>query len=119
MNEITNVPVRQQILDIAEQAVLEKGFNGTSIDELIAAVGISKSGFFYHFKGKSELAAALLERYIATENEIFAGIEQRASELIDDPLQRFLVGLKLLAEVFEDMPNGHPGCLVASVCYHQ
>jgi AcrR family transcriptional regulator len=50
---------REHILDVAEAAVLEKGFAATSIEELIAAVGITKSGFFYHFKDKNELAKAL------------------------------------------------------------
>jgi hypothetical protein len=36
---------RERILDAAESSVLAKGFAGTSIDELIAAVGITKSGF--------------------------------------------------------------------------
>ena len=40
---------RERILEVAEAAVLEKGFAGTSIEEVIAAVGITKSGFFYHF----------------------------------------------------------------------
>ena len=40
---------REMLLDAAESAVLEKGFSATSIDELIAAVGITKGGFFYHF----------------------------------------------------------------------
>ena len=44
-----DTPTREQIMDAAEAAVLAKGFNSTSIEELIAAVGISKSGFFYHF----------------------------------------------------------------------
>lgn len=39
-----------RILEVAEAAVLAKGFAATSIEELIAAVGITKSGFFYHFK---------------------------------------------------------------------
>src|SRR5215217_1601321 len=47
---------RERILELAEAAVLAKGFAATSIDELIAAVGITKSGFFYHFKDKGELA---------------------------------------------------------------
>ena len=41
---------RERILELAEAAVLAKGFASTSIEELIAAAGISKSGFFYHFK---------------------------------------------------------------------
>lgn len=110
---------REQILAAAEAAVLAKGFSGTSIDELIAAVGISKSGFFYHFRDKSELARALLERYIAEDERIFDALEAQADALSEDPLHGFLIGLKLLAETFRDLPEGHPGCMVASICYHE
>lgn len=122
MNEtstVRTVNTRQQILDVAEDAVLAKGFGGTSIDELIVTVGISKSGFFYHFKDKTELAKALLERYIEQDKQIYDDIFSRADSLDEDPLHSFLIGLKLLAEVFADLPNGHPGCMVASICYHE
>ena len=108
---------KERILQLAEAAVLEKGFGGTSIDELIAAAGITKSGFFYHFKDKTELARMLLVRYIAREDELFDDLFARADELNDDPLHGFLVGLKLLAELVSELPTGHPGCLVAAYCY--
>jgi TetR/AcrR family transcriptional repressor of nem operon len=108
---------RDRILDAAESAVLAKGFAGTSIDELIAAVGITKSGFFYHFRDKGELARALLVRYVERENTLFSELFRRADELNEDPLHGFLVGLKMFAEMFADLPKGHPGCLVASYCY--
>jgi AcrR family transcriptional regulator len=95
----------------------EKGFAATSIEELIAAVGITKSGFFYHFKDKGELAKALLVRYIARENTLFDEIFGRADELNEDPLHGFLVGLKMMSELLADLPRGHPGCLIASYCY--
>ncbi len=114
-----SAPTREQILEAAEAAVLAKGFSGTSIDELIAAVGISKSGFFYHFRDKTELAKALLQRYVNDDNRIFDDIFSRADELSEDPLHSFLIGLKMLAEIFADLPNGHPGCMVASICYHE
>src|SRR5690606_5246543 len=108
---------RQRILDVAQAAVLEKGFSATSIEEVIAAVGITKSGFFYHFRDKGELAKALLARYIERENRLFDDLFRRADELNEDPLHGFLVGLKMMAEVLSDLPNGHPGCLVAAYCY--
>lgn len=108
---------RERILDTAEAAVLEKGFAATSIDELIAAVGITKSGFFYHFRDKGELAKALLERYIEREKELFGDLFRRADELNEDPLHGFLVALKMLSEMMADLPSGHPGCLIASYCY--
>lgn len=108
---------RERILEVAEAAVLEKGFNATSIDELIAEVGITKSGFFYHFKDKSALAKALLQRYFDRENVLLDEMFSRSRELNEDPLHGFLVGLKMFAEMMADLPNGHPGCLVASYAY--
>ena len=108
---------KERILDVAEAAVLEKGFAATSIEELIAAVDITKSGFFYHFKDKNELAKAMLISYVEREDALFDDLFARADELNEDPLHGFLVGLKMMSELMADLPNGHPGCLVASFCY--
>lgn len=108
---------RERILDAAESAILDKGFAATSIEELIAAVGITKSGFFYHFKDKGELAKALLVRYVERENALFDDLFARADQLNEDPLHGFLVGLKMLSELLADLPGGHPGCLIAAFCY--
>jgi AcrR family transcriptional regulator len=108
---------RERLLEAAEVSVLEKGFAATSIEELIAAVGITKNGFFYHFKDKNELAKALLLRYVEREDALFDELFARADELNEDPLHGFLVGLKMMAEMMADLPNGHPGCLIASYCY--
>jgi AcrR family transcriptional regulator len=108
---------RERILALAEQSVLEKGFAATSIEEMITAAGLTKSGFFYHFKDKGELAKALLQRYLDTEEHMLNDLFARATELHEDPLHAFLIGLKMFAELMSDLPTGHPGCLVASYCY--
>jgi TetR/AcrR family transcriptional repressor of nem operon len=108
---------RERLLVLAELAVLSKGFAGTSIEELIAAAGITKSGFFYHFKDKAELAKALLLRYLERDEQILDDLFRRADELNEDPLHGFLIGLKLFAEMLADLPGTHPGCLAASYCY--
>jgi AcrR family transcriptional regulator len=109
---------RERILDIAQDAVLHKGFAGTSIDEIIVEAGITKSGFFYHFRDKNDLAKALLQRYLDTEWKVFEDLFSKAEELSDDPLHSFLIFLKLFADVMGDLPNGHPGCLAASYVYN-
>lgn len=108
---------RKKILDVAQDAVLAKGFDATSIDEIVANAQITKSGFFYHFRDKNALAHALIERHIKVEDQLFDDLLGRARDLTDDPLQACLVGLKLLAELIEDMPEGHPGCIVATAVY--
>jgi TetR/AcrR family transcriptional repressor of nem operon len=108
---------RERILEIAEVGVLAKGFGATSIEELIAEAGITKSGFFYHFKDKNELARGLLERYIEQNDRLLADVFGRAGQLSDDPLQKLLIGLTLFSERMAELPGGHPGCLVAAVSY--
>jgi AcrR family transcriptional regulator len=108
---------RERLLELAESAVLAKGFAATSIDELIAGAGISKSGFFYHFKDKSELAKGLLLRYLEQDRKLLEDIFRRGDDLNEDPLHGFLVGLKLFAEMLADLPQAHPGCLAASFAY--
>ncbi len=105
---------RDRIMQIAEAAVLAKGFGATSIEEVITEAGITKSGFFYHFRDKNELARAMLHRYVEANDRIFDDVFERGRQLSDDPLQAFLIALKLLAEIMSDLPNGHPGCLIAA-----
>jgi len=108
---------RTRILNIAQEAVLAKGFGATSIEEIVAAAEITKGGFFYHFSDKNALALALIQRYIQVEDQILDDLERRARQLTDDPLQMYLVSLKLLEELLHDMPSGHPGCLIATTVY--
>ncbi|MEK1886565.1 MAG: TetR/AcrR family transcriptional regulator [Phyllobacterium sp.] len=110
---------RERIIEIAEASVLAKGFGATSIEEIIAEAGITKSGFFYHFKDKNELAHKMVRRYVDEYNRVFDEIFERGHQLSDDPLQAFLISLKLLAETMSDLPSGHPGCLIASICYQE
>ncbi len=117
MQQTMKPSARERLLELAEVSVIQKGFAGTSIDELVAGAGITKSGFFYHFRDKSELALALLQRHFERDNEILDGLFNRARELHDDPLHAFLIGLKLFAEMLTDLPENHPGCLAASICY--
>ncbi len=110
---------RARLLDIAQAAVLSKGFAATSIEEIIAEAGITKSGFFYHFRDKNDLAKALLQRYIDEESEMMETMFDEADSLSEDPLHGFLIFLKMLADRLSDLPSGHPGCMVAAYSYQE
>jgi AcrR family transcriptional regulator len=58
---------RDTILREAARLVTVEGIEGLSIARLAAAVGLSKSGLFAHFRSKEELQLATIE----TANEIF------------------------------------------------
>jgi AcrR family transcriptional regulator len=108
---------REHILATAESIILQRGFSGTSIEDIIGEAGITKGGFFYHFDGKNDLAKNLMLRYLDQDEKFFTGIAERAMALTEDPLQQLLIFLKLMAETMADLPGTHPGCLVASFTY--
>lgn len=108
---------RENILSCAEGIILQRGYSGTSIDDIIREAGITKGGFFYHFDGKSDLAKKLMLRYLEQDKVFFDALLERAASLTEDPLQQLLIFLKLMAEAMADLPGTHPGCLVASFTY--
>jgi TetR/AcrR family transcriptional regulator, transcriptional repressor for nem operon len=105
---------RENILEIAQGLMLQKGFSGTSLDEIISAANITKGGFFYHFESKNDLAKHLMLKYQHDDAAFFNSLFDRADDLSEDPLQQMLIFLKLLAEAMENLPDVHPGCLVAT-----
>lgn len=108
---------RQRILEVAEAAVLAKGFAATSVEEVVVSAGVTKSAFFYHFRDKGELAKALMLRYLEQDAALLDAMFARADELNEDPLHGLLVGLKLFAEMLGSLPEAHPGCLAAAFTY--
>jgi AcrR family transcriptional regulator len=105
---------KENILEIAQNLMLQKGFSGTSIDEIIAASSITKGGFFYHFDSKNDLAKHLMLKYQQDDEIFFNSLFEQADELSEDPLQQMLIFLKLLAKAMEELQTVHPGCLVAT-----
>jgi len=110
---------RERLMDLAYESIVEKCFAATSIEELVEAAGITKSGFFYHFRDKNDLARQLFERFLSEDEGIMETLEKRARELSDDPLQSFLIFLNVYAQMMDDMEALHPGCMVATVTYQE
>jgi TetR/AcrR family transcriptional regulator, transcriptional repressor for nem operon len=108
---------RAKILESAERLVLAQGFSATSIDQIIAPVGLTKGAFFHHFRSKNDLARALIESYWRQERELMTDLAGRSAALAGDPVQRLLVFLGLFQELAGAATEPSPGCLYASFCY--
>lgn len=54
---------KNEILDVADQLFNEKGYEGTSTNEILERVGIARGTLYYHFKSKQDILEALVERY--------------------------------------------------------
>ncbi|MCX8130875.1 MAG: TetR/AcrR family transcriptional regulator [Clostridia bacterium] len=54
---------RNEILDAADALFGQKGFDGTSTNDILEKVGIARGTLYYHFKSKEDIMDALIERY--------------------------------------------------------
>lgn len=60
------------LVDAARRLFAEKGFAETSIDDIIAAVGVTRGALYHHFDSKTELFRAVFEAQEETLTEAVA-----------------------------------------------
>ena len=56
---------KERILNAAEPIMLEKGFNGVGLNEVLKAVGVPKGSFYHWFPSKEQFGVELLKHYAA------------------------------------------------------
>ncbi|HLZ84441.1 MAG TPA: TetR/AcrR family transcriptional regulator [Caulobacteraceae bacterium] len=54
---------RLELVDIAEQLFLERGYERTTVNDVIDAAGVSKGALYHHFRAKEDLLEAIAERF--------------------------------------------------------
>jgi AcrR family transcriptional regulator len=59
-------PRKEEILDVATRLFAERGYEGTSMNDVAERVGMRKASLFYHFATKDSLYEAVLERLVAS-----------------------------------------------------
>ena len=90
MSSANTVPLRerggpgtaQRILDEAERLFAERGYRGTSLREVAAAVGIRNPSVYNHFRSKAALYEAVLERAIGPVLNEFWGAQDEVERII-------------------------------------
>jgi len=57
---------REAILEAAAELMHLKGYQATSLDDVLRESGVGKGNFYYHFKSKEDLGYAILDQAIAS-----------------------------------------------------
>lgn len=66
------------ILDVAFRLFMEKGYEHTSIQDIIEHLGgLSKGAIYHHFKSKEDILVAVTDRMTAESNQMLAAIRDR------------------------------------------
>jgi AcrR family transcriptional regulator len=57
----------QKILDVSYRLFMEKGYEHTSIQDIVNAIGMSKGAIYHHFKSKDEILERICTQYYSDE----------------------------------------------------
>jgi AcrR family transcriptional regulator len=105
-------PRKEEILDVATALFAERGFEGTSMNDVAGRVGMRKASLFYHFETKDALYEAVLDRIVGdmagslstaygAHGTFVERLEMAADAVTDAISQRPFVARLLLREAMD------------------
>ena len=86
---------KQDLLNIAYRMFIEKGYENTSVDDIIAEAGIAKGTYYYYFESKEATLEAVIEMMIEKAENI-------AKAALTNPVP---IPQKLASVVYAFQPN--------------
>lgn len=99
-------PVRERLLDAAEDCLRDKGIRATTVSEVAARAGVSRGWLYRHFPDKTELLGAAIVRLT---DAFWAQYRVRLDDLAD-LAEQITVGVELARRESET-----PGALVLTL----
>lgn len=97
------------ILDVAFRLFMEKGYEHTSIQDIINHLGgLSKGAIYHHFKSKEDILVAVTDRMTAESNKMLAEIRDRTDLTGKEKLRlifRTSISRPVQDEIFTVAPN--------------
>jgi AcrR family transcriptional regulator len=100
LSDTTRAQRRQHILTSAWGCFSRDGFHATSMDDIIAATGMSSSAVYRYFRSKEEIIRATAEEGVVRVGEIFVALLDR--DPCPDPAETLTL---LVAELHRRMAN--------------
>lgn len=99
------------ILDVAFRLFMEKGYEHTSIQDIIDGLGgLSKGAIYHHFKSKEDILVAVTDRMTAESNHMLAAILIRPDLSGADKLKTIFkesISRPVQEDIFTVAPNFH------------
>jgi TetR/AcrR family transcriptional regulator, transcriptional repressor for nem operon len=100
---------REHIVRAADDLFYKQGFQHTSFADIADAVGISRGNFYYHFKSKDEILAAVIDARLAQRRRL---LQQWEAEQ-DTPAARIRCYVNIVITNGADIENY--GCPVGTL----
>ncbi len=81
---------REQLLDAAQQVLLERGLRATTVADVADAAGVAKGTMYLYYESKDDLLAALRSRYL---DQCAAALRPQPGKPVSARIRQMIVGL--------------------------
>ncbi|HEX5828034.1 MAG TPA: TetR/AcrR family transcriptional regulator [Candidatus Limnocylindrales bacterium] len=92
-NHAAHAVRRDTFVDVATGLIMQKGYDGMSIQDVLDATGASRGAFYHYFRGKDELLNAVIDKLVDDAWPMLEGIVTDASRPATDKFANLFSGL--------------------------
>ncbi|TAI47005.1 TetR/AcrR family transcriptional regulator [Flagellimonas allohymeniacidonis] len=100
------------LLEKGMEILWSKGYNATSINDIVEAAGVPKGSFYFYFKSKEDFTVKAIEKYFGTMFPPALEVLQNKSV---SPKQRILDFYEFRSQVLKDELNCKMGCMACNL----
>jgi len=97
-------PMRDSLVAAAFQLFLERGYEQTTVDEIVALAGVGRRSFFRYFPSKEDVVFPDHERCLAEMND-FLGDGSGGGGDADDPVARVCDAARVVLRMYAENPT--------------
>lgn len=90
--------------------MLERGYNGIGIQDLLKETGVPKGSFYHHFESKEDFALQVLDAYVANAHAL---LDATLSDASRPPLERVRNFFEAVRESYAE--QGYLGCFMGAL----
>src|SRR5699024_6872157 len=94
---------RNEILDVAEVLFNEKGYDGTSTNDILKKIGIARGTLYYHFESKEAIMDGIIDRYHKKVIEGAQAIAEKKELPVIERLLMSITSLNVTGAVSEEL----------------
>ncbi len=107
---------REKVVGEAGRLFALKGYHDTKLDEILHGAGVTTGAFFHHFKGKEDLAFAVIDQHMARRRTLLDQIERSLPEASDGgPLAPVFRRLDAIEKMIRRREHARGGCVIGNL----
>ena len=100
------------LLEKGIEILWSKGYNATSVNDIVMAAGVPKGSFYFYFDSKEDFAVKAIEKYF---EEHFIPAQKILDNNAVSPKQRLLDFYRYRCNILKDEMDCKMGCLACNI----